>query len=106
MTETEQRLTAAIAAIHDHLHAGRVNDAHAACECALSGAEVRQPNLTLPQTARAHLFAHRFNELCISLDMTAGFLATTVLTRCPDIGKMRRNALKTRCRTSRLLCFP
>ena len=69
------RLAAAVAAIHNHLHAGDVNAAHAACECAMAGGEVAQPNLTLPQTARAQRFAVRFNELCAELDIEAGFLA-------------------------------
>lgn len=69
------RLKAAVATIHNHLHAGNVNAAHEACECAMVGEEVSQPNLTLSQTARAQTFAHRFNELCKSLDMEAAFLA-------------------------------
>lgn len=74
MTELDQ-LRAAVNTIHNHLHAGDVNAAHEACECAMQGQQVRQPNLTLSQTARAQLFAHRFNELCQSLDMEAAFVA-------------------------------
>jgi hypothetical protein len=74
MTEVE-RLRAAVATIHNHLHAGNVNAAHEACECAMVGEEVSQPNLTLSQTATAQLFAHRFVELCKSLDVKAAFIA-------------------------------
>jgi len=75
MVDDPTRLKAAIAAIHDHLHAGRINEAHEACECAMTGGEVSQANLTLPDTARAHVFAVKFNELCQSLDISAAFLA-------------------------------
>jgi hypothetical protein len=74
MNDENLRLTSAIAAIHNHLHAGDINAAHAACECALSGEPVRQPNLTLPQTATAATFAHRFNEFCMEYDFEAAYL--------------------------------
>lgn len=58
------KLRAAIASIHNHLHAGNVNAAHEACECAISGGAVSQPNLTIPDSAKAQIFAARFNALC------------------------------------------
>lgn len=75
MNDELTRLRAAIAAIHNHLHAGNVNGAHEACECAMSGGTVSQPNLTISQSARAQIFAARFNALCEQLDMRAAFLA-------------------------------
>lgn len=74
-TDEVTRLRAAIATIHDHLHAGRINEAHEACECAMQGAEVKQPNLTVPDSAKVQVFASRFNALCQELDMRAAFFA-------------------------------
>lgn len=68
------RLQAAIAAIHDHLHAGRVNEAHAACECAMTGGAVKQTNLTIPDSAKAQVFAAGFNDLCRQSDVRAAFV--------------------------------
>lgn len=75
MNDELTRLRAAIATIHNHLHAGNVNAAHEACECAMSGGEVSQPNLTIQQSSRVQIFAARFNALCEQLDMRAAFLA-------------------------------
>lgn len=75
MSEELTRLRAAIAAIHNHLHAGNANAAHEACECAMSGGAVGQPNLTISQSAKAQVFAARFNALCEELDMRAAFVA-------------------------------
>ena len=69
------RLRAAIATIHNHLHSGRINDAHEACECAMSGGAISQPNLTIPDSAKVQVFAARFNSLCEELDMRAAFMA-------------------------------
>lgn len=71
MTSREQRalkaesvrLRAALGAIHNHLHAGDVNAAHEACECALDGGEATQANLTTEDGATAMTFASRFNAL-------------------------------------------
>ncbi len=57
------RLLAALNTIHDHLHAGRVNDAHAACECALGGGEVAPMNITGDEAARCMQFVAEFNAL-------------------------------------------
>lgn len=77
MTDTDQltKLQSAVAAIHNHLHAGNINAAHEACECALSGGEVSQPNLSMPQSARVAMFSARFNALCVELQMSAAFVA-------------------------------
>lgn len=75
MTDEITRLRAAVASIHNHLHAGNVNAAHEACECAMSGGVVSQPNLSVPQSAKAQVFAARFNSLCEELDMQAAFIA-------------------------------
>lgn len=69
------RLQAAIAAIHSHLHAGEIDAAHRACECAMAGEAVTQPNLTLSDSARIQQFAAKFNELCEQLGINAGFVA-------------------------------
>jgi hypothetical protein len=60
---SEERLLAALATIHDHLHANRVNEAHAACECALDGGDVSPPNITGSDASRLHAFIHEFNLL-------------------------------------------
>lgn len=70
-----QRLQAAINTIHNHLHAGDVDAAHRACECAIQGDEVRQPNLTLSQTTRIHIFSGKFNALCDELQIPAAYVA-------------------------------
>lgn len=75
MNDELTRLRAAIAAIHNHLHADNVNAAHEACECAMSGGAVSQPNLTIPQSAKVQVFASRFNAMCEELDMLAAFVA-------------------------------
>ncbi len=69
------RLKAAIATIHNHLHADRIDEAHEACECAMTGGEVRQPNLTLTDTAKVQVFAAKFNALCQSIGIRACFVA-------------------------------
>lgn len=63
LARENRRLKSAIAAIHDHLHADRVNEAHEACECALTGEKVTQPNLTVSDGAKAATFAESFNAL-------------------------------------------
>lgn len=75
MSDDLTRLQAAIAAIHDHLHAGRVNEAHEACECAMNGDYVNQPNLTVPQSAIMQVFASKFNALAASLNISVAFVA-------------------------------
>lgn len=56
-----RRLKSVIAAIHNYLHADDVNAAHDACECALSGSDVTQPNLSTADSARVMTFATEFN---------------------------------------------
>lgn len=75
MNDDVERLQAAIAAIHNHLHAGDVNAAHEACECAVSGKAVKQRNLTLSDTAKAARFAAEFNALCVNLGVRAAFVS-------------------------------
>lgn len=70
-----RRLKAALSAIHDALHADEVNRAHEFCECALSGEEVSQPNLTTAAAASAMTFAVDFNRLA----QRAGFPACCVM---------------------------
>lgn len=58
-----QRMKAALSAIHDRLHADDVNAAHEMCESALCGGAVTQPNLTASAGARTMDFAAAFNAL-------------------------------------------
>lgn len=97
MTDVE-RLQAAVAAIHNHLHAGDINAAHQACECAMSGEQVSQPNLTLPQTAKMHLFAHRFNELCKAMEVTAAFVALLPSATVPGATSIQLGGAVPACR--------
>ena len=83
------RLQSAVAAIHDHLHAGRVNEAHAACECAMEGASVSQMNLSVPDSAKAQVFAARFNKLCAELGMRAAFVAVLPSATKPGYSSMQ-----------------
>jgi len=56
-----RRLRAALGTIHDLLHRDDVNGAHEACECALDGEVVSQPNITADETATVHGFIADFN---------------------------------------------
>jgi len=58
-----KRLKAALSAIHDKLHANDVYGAHEACECALAGQTVSQPNLSVGDAANSMTFAAAFNVL-------------------------------------------
>ena len=58
-----RRLKAALGAIHDRLHAGDVDAAHEQCECAISGGDVTQPNLSQANSALSMSFAAEFNAL-------------------------------------------
>jgi len=66
-----QRLKAALSAIHDRLHADDVNGAHELCECALANKVVSQPNLAPADAARSMDFAARFNALAESTNVRA-----------------------------------
>ncbi len=68
-------MKAALSAIHDALHAGDENRAHELCECALSGGEVSQPNLSTSSAADAMTFAADFNHLA----ERSGLLACCIL---------------------------
>lgn len=57
------RLKAALAAIHDALHADDANRAHELCECAIAGQAASQPNLNTSSAAAAMTFAVDFNRL-------------------------------------------
>ena len=70
-----QKLQAAIAAIHNHLHAGDINAAHEACECALDGQPISQRNLSLGDASNATSFAATFNQLAKEHDIIAAFVA-------------------------------
>lgn len=63
MSSEIRRLKAALSAIHDRLHADDVDGAHELCECALSGVETSQKNLSVSHSASAMDFAARFNGL-------------------------------------------
>lgn len=78
-----RRVRSAIGAIHDHLHAERVNEAHETCECALAGESVSQPNLTEESGARVATFAHSFNELAMRHRMQACWVAAVPSVTVP-----------------------
>ena len=71
MKNEEERLRAAIATIHDHLHHNRINEAHKAAECAIEGKEVVPKNLFLSDAARLDLFMREFNALAQAHKMNA-----------------------------------
>ena len=79
-----RRLQSVIGAIHDHLHADRVNEAHEACECALSGGSATQPNLTESDGARVMTFAAAFNELAERHRMNACWIGIVPSATVPN----------------------
>lgn len=98
MSNEVTRLQSAIAAIHNHLHAGRVNEAHEACECAINGAQVSQPNLTLPDSARIARFSTRFNDLCAEYQMSAAFMALVPSATMPGAHSFQIGGEVTACK--------
>lgn len=63
LTVEVRRLKSALSAIHNRLHADDVNGAHELVECAIEGKTVKQPNLTVADSAKTMDFAAAFNEL-------------------------------------------
>lgn len=70
-----ERLRAAIATVHDHLHAGRVDEAHQACECAEAGDYVAPANIAMTEAAAVQRFLGHFNALA----KTSGLRACAVI---------------------------
>ena len=68
------RLQAAISLIHNHLHAGEINKAHAACECALEGGQVSQPNLTTSQSASSNRLAYTLNDEIMKTGLSVAYV--------------------------------
>lgn len=66
-----ERLRAALTTAHDHLHAGRVDDAHESLHCAVRGEAVRPENVSVKGAAALTVFMGRFTDLCRELDMNA-----------------------------------
>lgn len=89
------RMKAALSAIHNALHAAEVDRAHELCECALSGGEARQPNLSTADSAKGMSFAAHFNQLaessgvracCIMLLPSATVPNAVSLQLCGEVG--------------------
>ncbi len=57
-------LRAAIHTAHDHLHGGRVSEAHEALHCGINEREVAPANITSDDAARVQAFIQRFNQFC------------------------------------------
>lgn len=69
-----QRLTATLHVVHDHLHQGRVDEAHEALHCSIGGDAPDTGNITLADAATMQRFAGAFNRLCLE----HGVMAATV----------------------------
>ena len=93
-----RRLQSAISAIHDHLHADRVNEAHEACECALAGGVATQPNLTMTDGARVMAFAAEFNELAARHRMNACWIGLVPSATTPNAVSMQLGGAVQACR--------
>lgn len=67
-------LEATIAAAHDHLHNGRIDEAHEALHCH-AGHDVDKPlpnqNITINAAATLQEFSGKFNELCLACGVSA-----------------------------------
>lgn len=88
------RLKAALSAIHDALHADKVDQAHELCECALSGQEVTQSNISAEHAAKGLSFAADFNRLversgfracCITIVPSATVAGAVSLQLCGEV---------------------
>jgi precorrin-3B methylase len=89
-----RRLMAALSAIHNHLHADAVDAAHEACECALEGKTVAQPNLSVADSAGMMTLAAEFNAMiarhgtrsvCITLVPSATVRGAVSLQICGEV---------------------
>lgn len=66
MLNEVETLRTAINTAHDHLHAGRVSEAHEALHCGIEGKTTEPVNITAEDSAKVQRFIHRFNEFCVS----------------------------------------
>lgn len=78
MTRTEEqaelrKLRAAVATAHDHLHQGRVDEAHEALHCGQG--DPRPANFTSDAAASLLRFGQRFNELAQQHDLIVAWVA-------------------------------
>lgn len=102
-----RRLLAALSAIHNHLHANAVDAAHDACECALAGGSVAQPNLSVADSAGMMTLAAEFNAMierhgtrsvCITLVPSTTVRGAVSLQMCGEVQACK--AIETRLRGS------
>jgi hypothetical protein len=68
-------LSAAIHAAHDHLHHGRVDEAHQALHCGIEGVAPDTGNITTADADALNSFIHGFNVTA----KRAGLMACTVV---------------------------
>jgi len=89
-----RQLKAALSAIHDALHADDANRAHELCECALSGGDVSQPNISAAAAAKGLTFAAEFNALaerhkvracCVQLVPSVTVSGATSIQLCGEV---------------------
>lgn len=89
-----RRLKASLSAIHDALHANEVDRAHELCECALSGQQVSQTNISVANAAKGMSFAVDFNQLverygfracCVTLVPSATVKGAVSLQICGEV---------------------
>jgi hypothetical protein len=86
LTQEVERLHAAIHTIYDHLHHGRVNEAHQSAENACEGEPVAPPHIALNQAARVQRFISSFNNLASAHEMIAA--AITLVPSSEDPRKV------------------
>lgn len=75
MTPKEIELRAALHAAHDHLHAGRINEAHEALHCGINSKPSGTGNIDASQAARLGMLIDSFNHRCQELDICAAIVA-------------------------------
>ncbi len=89
-----RRIKSALSAIHDRLHADDIDGAHQACECALGGGTVTQPNLHAKDSAAGIDFAAAFNALadqhrvracCVTLVPSSTVKGATSIQICGEV---------------------
>lgn len=69
------RLRAALHSAHDHLHAGRVEEAHQSLHCGINDEVPETGNITLDATIRLSHLIEGFNHLCKESGLKACMVA-------------------------------
>jgi hypothetical protein len=74
LEDDANRLRSTIHAAHDHLHHGRLDQAHEALHCGHGSAAACAANITADHGARLQAFTEDFNALCAQHGMPAAMV--------------------------------